>query len=123
MSTIRPLTEAEDLELAALNEAVNAALRARRDWLDAKMAECSALQPGDDIYDIRKGYKVGTVRKLYRFHRDRDEGIRDRSHYCSYEYETSPRCYDNTSRQVGVSFGTKADAADYARARLNALIR
>ena len=35
----RSMTEAERAELAALNGAVDAAVAARRDWLDAKMVE------------------------------------------------------------------------------------
>lgn len=108
--TQRPLTDDEKVELAALNEAVLAAIKARSAWLDVKMHECSRLQVGDDIYDVDSGARLGKVSRLYRFWADRDDGVRDTSVSCSYEYETHPRCFDNTSRQVGVSFGTREDA-------------
>jgi hypothetical protein len=106
----RPLTDDEKGELANLTAAVSAAIAARRVWLDAKMHECSRLQVGDDIYDLTSGTMVGTVSRLYRFWADRDEGVRDTSVHCDYEYETSPRCFDNTSRQSGRSFGSRDDA-------------
>jgi len=116
MSTQRPLTDDEKGELAGLNAAVTAAIEARSAWLDAKMAECSRLQVGDDIYDLRSGVRLGKVSGLYRFWADRDDGIRDTSAHCDYEYETSPRCFDNTSRQMR-SFGTREDAISHAEAR------
>jgi len=118
MNTQRELTPAENAELDALDLAVTTAIAARQAWLDAKMYETSQLQVGDDIYDLDTGNKVGKVAALYRFWRDRDEGIRDDSYYCDYQYETAPNCFDNTSRQPGRSFGTREQAAQ--RARLNA---
>jgi hypothetical protein len=114
VSTQRPLTEDEKSELANLTAAVTAAIEARRNWLDAKMHETSRLQVGDDIYDLDSGTRLGTVSKVYRYWRDRDEGVRDTDAYCEYRYETSPRCFDNTSRQIGRSFGTREDALHYA---------
>lgn len=115
MATYRQLTEAEQGELDALNRAVTAAIRARREWLDKKMHECSALQVGDDIYDLNSSAKVGVVSKLYRYWRDRDEGMRDDTFSISYEYQTGSHSYDNTSRQYR-RFGTREDplaAAEY----------
>ena len=115
--TQRRLTDDEEAELASLNAAVSAAIEARGAWLDAKMHETSALKVGDDIYDLRSGRRLGKVSNLYRFWRDRDEGVRDTSASCDYQYETSPRCFDNTSRQVGLSYGTREDAARHAEMR------
>ena len=120
-ATQRPLTDDEKAALDALNAAVLAAIDARRAWLDAKMHECSRLQVGDDIYDVDSGRRLGTVSRLYRFWQDRDGGVRDTSPNCSYEYETSPRCFDNTSRQSGRSFGTKEDALRRAELRASLL--
>lgn len=117
----RPLSDADKAELENLNAALAAAIGARRDWLDVKMREYSELQVGDDIYDVRSGRKLGVVSQLYRYWRDRDDGVRDDSHYCDYKYETSPRCFDNTSRQVGVSFGTKEHARRRAEMRVKHL--
>jgi hypothetical protein len=119
--TQRPLTEGEKSELANLTAAVSAVIEARRNWLDAKMQECSRLQVGDDIYDLDSGTRLGKVSELYRYWRDRDEGVRDTSAYCDYQYETHPRCFDNTSRQIGRSFGTREEAIRYAEMRTSQL--
>lgn len=118
----RQLTEEERIELATLTDAVHAALRARTDWLDAKMVETSELQVGDDIYNLRTGRKVGVVAELYRYWRDRND-LLDDNVGCSYRYETGyvgSRCFDNTSRQYD-SFGTREQAlvrAEFTAARL-----
>lgn len=109
-STQRPLTADEKAELAALTTAVDAALAARSSWLDVKMEQCSTLKVGDDIYDLASGHCLGKVTRLYRFNQGRDEGIRDTSVHCDYEYEMARLCFDNTSRQVGRSFGTREQA-------------
>jgi hypothetical protein len=119
--TQRPLTEDEKGELANLNAAVSAAIEARRTWLDDKMHETSRLQIGDDIYDLDSGLELGRVSKLYRYWEDRDEGVRDTSAYCNYEYEKYPRCFDNTSRQIGLRYGTREDAARDAEIRASRL--
>lgn len=119
--TQRNLTEDEKGELANLNAAVSAAIEARSLWLDAKMHETSRLQVGDDIYDLNSGRSLGRVSELYRFWRDRDEGVRDTSVDCSYRYETHPRSFDNTSRQSGLSFGTREDAASRAEMQVSRL--
>lgn len=117
----RRLTKDEERELAGLTAAVTAAIEARRDWLDAKMLECSPLKVGDDIYDLDSGRKLGKVLELYRFWRDRDDGIRDTSYYCDYRYEKGTRMSDNTSRQSGLSYGTRADALERAERRASSL--
>ena len=113
MTTQRPLTDDEKAELAALNDAVTQAIETRRIWLDTKMAETSRLQVGDDIYDIGTGALLGKVVALYRFWADRDDGIRDKSVSCHYEYTTIGGSHDNTSRQMGRSFGTREDALEH----------
>lgn len=123
--TQRRLTDDEQQELDELNAAVTAALTARRDWLDAKMHETSTLQVGDDIYDINAGMKLGTVSRLYRYQSDNYDGVYDTSVSCDYRYETHPRCFDNTSRQIGLSYGTRDDAVQHAdrhAARLRAAL-
>ncbi len=111
----RPLTKDEEAELAVLNAAVTAAIDARRKWLDAKMVECSSLKVGDDIYDLNSGQRLGRISRLYRYWQDCDEGVRDDSPHCHYEFETSRNCFDNTSRHGGtLSFGTREDAAKRA---------
>ncbi|MFA4050929.1 MULTISPECIES: hypothetical protein [Mycobacteroides] len=96
----------EHSELDALNAAVQAAIDARREWLDGKMRETSKLQVGDDIYDAQTGEKLGVVSGLYRYHAGRDD-LYDTDVECDYQYETRPGCFDNTSRQVGRMFGTR----------------
>lgn len=122
MMTQRALTEDEKAELSGLTEAITAAIEARRAWLDAKMAETSALQVGDDIYELVTGVKVGVVAGLYRYWQGRND-LLDDDHYCDYRYQTYGNCFDNTSRQSGRSFGTREQAsrrADAAASRLRA---
>jgi hypothetical protein len=120
MRTQRDLTDDEKNELKNLNDAVSAAIEARRDWLDVKMHECSRLKIGDDIYDIHKGIRLGTVARLYRYWSGRND-LLDKSVDCDCEYQTSSNCFDNTSRQTGILFGTKEEAADYAERRASRL--
>jgi hypothetical protein len=117
----RRLTDEEMDDLQVLNAAVKAAIKSRSAWLDAKMHECSRLQVGDDIYDVDKGIRLGVVTELYRFWRDRDDGIRDDTARCDYEYMTASGYRDNTSRQVDRGFGTKEDALAAAEARMQRL--
>ena len=121
MITSRRLTDAERQHLDALNAAVVQAIQARTEWLDAKMHECSRLQIGDDIYDVNSGARLGKVTALYRFWRDRDDGIRDTSLDCQYEYDMGSRCFDNTSRQPGRTFGTREEALQRAERRAERL--
>lgn len=120
MSACRPLTDEERSELDALNEAVQEAIDARREWLDTKMHEVSALKVGDDIYDTRSGQKLGVVSKLYRYHADQNP-LFDTHVSVNYQYETGSRCFSNTSSQIGVSFGTREDAARFAKYRADFL--
>lgn len=121
MILTRDLTEDEKHELADLNNAVSAAIEVRRAWLDTKMHECSRLQPGDDIYDVNSGVRLGEVTEIYRYWADRDEGVRDTSLSCEYRYRKFTGSNDNTSRQTSASFGTREDAlreAEWQTARL-----
>ncbi len=95
--------------LDGLNKAVHDAIEERRKWLDIKMPEYGDFQVGDVICNGRTGERLGVVTGLYRYWRDRDDGIRDTSMSIDYRYETSSNCFDNTSRQIGVWFvkGTK----------------
>ena len=109
--TQRPLTDCEQAHLDELNVAVKLAIDARRKWLDKKMLECSALKPGDKIFDLCTGRQLGVVSRLYRYHCEHGEVVFDTSVKCDYEYETSPNCFSNTSRQPGLLVGRKPDLA------------
>ena len=115
------LTPDEQAELDQLNAAVTAAIARRRSWLDEKMAEKSDLQVGDPIYHLESGRRLGTVSRLYRYWRDSDGGMRDRSLSIEYEYEESPGIFNNTSCQLGVGFGSKKAAAEIAELRYRTL--
>lgn len=116
----RALTLPEKAELAALNDGVSAAIAARAAWLDAMMAQTSDLQVGDDIYDLRSGAKVGVITALYRYHSGRND-LYDTSHCCHYRYQVHAGYQDNTSRQSGASFGTKAQALARAESQADRL--
>jgi len=94
-------------ELAALNAAVDAALKARKDWMDAHMEAYSEFKVGDEIYDIRTGERMGVVSKLYRY-QARHNPIYDTSMSVDVEFTNNGWCFDNTSRYGGSRwFGTK----------------
>jgi len=120
------LTTDDHTELDHLTAAVTRALADRREWLDVKMLECSDLQIGDDIYDLTSGEWLGVVTEVSRYHRDRDQGIRDTSidHHFVYTKGDDPRgdnTYYNTSGGFRGDFGTKEQALDRAERRAAAL--
>ena len=95
-----------------LNQAIEDAIRERTSWLDSKMEEYADLQIGDDIYNLNSGKKAGVVTALYRLNSGRR---RDGYMEVNYKFETSPNCFDNTSRQPGV-LGSKPEAVKRAGA-------
>lgn len=122
MSAVIALETGERAELDSLNAAVDAALRARRNWLDAKMAERSPLKVGDLLYELETGQRLGRIVTLYRIHRNAHEGVYDTSPSFDYIFEAaSSNCYDNTSRQPGSSFGSREEAILRMEQRLRAL--
>ena len=94
------------VKLDYLNLAVDEAIKVRKDWLDEMMPKVAKYKIGDDLYNLETGAFLGTVSKLYRYSPSQ---LYDTSLHCYYEYETSPRCFDNTSRQSGVMIGLKSE--------------
>lgn len=104
-------------ELKRLNAAVTDAADARRKWLDAKMTEYAPLKIGDEIWNVETGVRLGIVSRIYRYHGGSSADFQyDTSLTWDYEYETSPKSFDNTSRQY-IRVGTRADAAAFAMER------
>ena len=107
MRNLKPLTQEEKVILQQLNENVKQSISIRRKWLDEKMVEHSEIQIGDTIYNFISGEILGVVSELYRFWRDRDEGVRDTSLDVDYSYKVSTVSnipyFDNTSSQTGLS--------------------
>jgi hypothetical protein len=68
-----PTRDELDAELAALNAAVNDALRKRREWMDKHMTDYAKFQVGDELVDMRTGRVLGTVCELYRYWGGRDD--------------------------------------------------
>lgn len=111
--TKHPTDPILDAELARLNEAVLAAIRARREWMDAHMGDYSKVQVGEMLYDVSAGRPLGIVTSLYRYWQDRNwEYDTNMSIDACYQLPQYPsgNVYDNTSRQIGVNFGTEAEA-------------
>lgn len=113
----KQLTDEDRVRLDELNNAVALAIQQRRQWLDGKMAEYAEMQIGDDVYDLESCVKVGTVAEHYRYWADSDEGVRDTSLSIEYMVETSPNCFDNTSRQP-FRLGSRDAAERRAKSRL-----
>lgn len=97
-------------ELEALNNAVTAAIDARRAWMDAHMADYAEYAVGDDLYDLKTGQRLGTITKLYRPTWGISNPVYQTSMEVAYEYRHSDNSpYDNTSRQMYLSFGDRAE--------------
>lgn len=116
-----PLTPEEQTEWAKLEAAYDEAVRRKTEWLDRKMVEHCPLKVGDEIYDLETGRRLGVVTRHYRFWAGQGRPDLDGSYYCDVEYEIGPRMFDNTSRQSGVAFGTREQAAERARWRAERL--
>ena len=118
-----PTIDELNTELAALNAAVESAVRARRAWMDQHMADYAKFKVGDELIDMNTGRFIGTVCELYRYWGGRDDRY-DTSMDIDYKYrEPSPDGYnfvDNTSRQPGLRVGTRKEYAEWAEVRAKA---
>ncbi len=99
-----------DADLAALNAAVTAALKARRDWMDAHMQDYARYQVGEEIFDMATGRRLGVVSELYRYQSDQNP-FYDTHMSVDYQYNKGGNCFDNTSRQIGLSIGNAEELA------------
>jgi len=113
--------EAIMAEVKRLTVAINAAIEARTSYMDANMEKFTNVKPGEDIYDINSGRRLGKVSGLYRYWGGNPEY--DTSMDINVRYEISPHCYDNTSRQIGLRWGSKQEAMDQARRTAERLAR
>ncbi len=119
MSRQRSMSEADREQLAALNDAVEAALEERTQWLDAKMAEYATVPVGEMLYDLGKRCALGRVKRHYRYDAERP-GCLDDHLNIDYEYEVDAYSSDNTSRH-GRHVGSKAELIEEQRARVREL--
>lgn|SRR5208282_136740 len=123
----RDLTKEDEAKLKELNDAVSSAIADRKKWLDSKMSEYAEVQVGENIYHLDSAVCLGKVVRLYRYWQDKNDGILDDDLNINYEYEIlgqeqmPNKIYDNTSRQGGVGFGTKAQAIERAKFNLEML--
>lgn len=104
------MIEEEDAkELEALNKAVEDAIAKRREWLDSKMTKYAPAQVGEEIYNLSTGELLGKVVSLYRYWRDRQEGVRDTSLDVEYEYQHPyfEEIIGNTSSKMLVNVGKR----------------
>lgn len=117
----RPLSPEDEAELERLNAAVTAALDARTAWLDRKMAEYATIPIGGEIWDVKRGVRLGVVTEHYRY---RSSPLSDKSLNIDYRYlrEGTPNSYDNTSSQPECRFGTADDARRHAEAQLQRVV-
>lgn len=99
------MTDLSD-ELAALNKAVDDAIARRTAWMDKHMPAFASCKIGEEIFNRKTGQRLGVISRMYRywgpFSGGEPRDVRfDRSMSVEYEFETSPRCFDNTSRFGG----------------------
>jgi hypothetical protein len=89
-----------DEELKALNAKVSEAIAERKAWMDAHMKDYAKWQIGEVLYNMETGQKMGTVSHHYRYSAEH-QPFYDTSMSIDYTLETSPGCFDNTSRHAG----------------------
>lgn len=104
-------------ELAKLNEDVEAAISARKKWMDDHMADYAKFKIGDVLYDGDTGRWMGVVTEYYRYHQG--DPRFDTSMSIDYRFKNDMRTIDNTSRQPGVWFTTAQQMLDSGRYRAN----
>lgn len=119
------VTEAFDVELQALNDAVKEAHNKRKAWMDDHMQDYCVFKPGDEIYDLTSGRLLGVVSRLYRFHENHPEYDTSMTVDCEYRTDGKPHgtqggCFDNTSRQY-LHYGTKEDLIRWRESELQYL--
>lgn len=96
-------------ELEALNTAITTAIDTRRAWMDAHMVDYAKYAVGEDLYDFKTGRRLGEVTKLYRPTWGVDNSLYHTGMDIAYEYRVGDNSYDNTSRQMYLSFGNLAE--------------
>lgn len=110
-----------DEELKALTAAVESAIKARKDWMDANMAHYAKFKVGDEIYDRRSGLCLGVVTKLYRYWGSQNDPRHDTSMNVEYEYrQPGSNFIDNTSSRgsfTDYAFATREEMAAEFKAR------
>ena len=98
-------------DLAVFNEKVTAVLAERKSWMDAHMADFAKVPIGEEIYNLDTGQLLGVVSKHYRYWDSQQNPLYDTTMDICCEYQTQPDVlnFDNTSRQLGLRYGTKSD--------------
>ena len=105
------LSDEDSRTLDGLNAAVKDALEKRKAWLDSAMVRLSPLKVGDELWDVGNMRRLGVITKLYRYHAEHSP-LLDDDVTVSYEYERPSGGVDNTSRQIGLTVGTKDEAIE-----------
>ena len=103
-----------DRELALLNKKVKDAVKERKAWMDAHMADYAEFQVGDNLYDYQTGEFLGIITEHYRYHGDGDQRFYT-SMNIEYRYRNPINIHphiDNTSRQPSRIF-TNHPKKDY----------
>lgn len=97
-----------DAELAALNTAVDEAIRLRSEWMDRHMVDYAEHPIGAELYNQSTGQRLGKVVEHYRYHAGRDP-IYDRTMSIEYRFDNG----DNTSRYGTISAVTRQQLAEH----------
>jgi hypothetical protein len=108
-----------DAELTALNAAFDSALQARREWMDAHMADYAKHPIGTEVF-TPDGEPLGVVKSYYRYHAEQNP-IFDRSMEINYRFEGG----DNTSSRMlwTLALCDRAELSEDLRLRADYLAR
>lgn len=121
------------IELDALNLAVEEAIQRRTLWMNTHMTDFAKWKVGDELFHLQTGKRVGVVSRLYRFHGPQDSGPESRprdarfdtSMNVEYEVNEYANVFGNSSSCYGTLYwGTKEELLDKRKqevARLEAI--
>jgi len=109
--------EEEMLYMDKLNKEVDEAISKRSNWLTKNMIERASLSPGDDIYDLEKGYLLGVVVKIDRY-KGSHKGIYDNHFDFHYVYKNTNSSM-NTTDNIYSGVGSKKEMIEYQENKLH----
>mgnify|MGYP003333081605 CR=1 FL=1 len=103
------MTKEDEQQLKLLNQAIDAAIKARTAWLDERMSKYAEFSIGEELYSLDTGKRLGTVTEYYRYQATHNV-IYDSSMNIDYKLHVEGCFYDNTSRHAGsIRIGRKTD--------------
>lgn len=115
------MTKTEKEKLQKYIDDIEQAIKAKTEYLDSLMVKYASLKIGEELFDLTTGEKLGNVKRLYRFNGGLDYRY-DYSCECNYEYVTKHGEIKNTSSQPRLIYGSKKEALEMVKNKLDGLL-